>query len=69
MDAQAEKLFREAIESRPTFADAFVNLGAILASESRFAEAEATLNKALQIDPNNKQAQDLQAMIKARRNE
>ena len=45
------QLFREAIESRPTFTDAFVNLGATLASESRFAEADATLDKALQIDP------------------
>jgi cytochrome c-type biogenesis protein CcmH/NrfG len=43
-----------------------VNLGAILASESRFAEAEAAVNKALQIDPDNREAQDLRATIKLR---
>jgi Tfp pilus assembly protein PilF len=68
VDAQAEKLFRAAIASSPTFTNAFVNLGATLASESRFAEADATLEKALQIDPGNKEAQDLRAMIKANGN-
>jgi Tfp pilus assembly protein PilF len=42
-----------------------VNLGATLASESHFAEADAVLQHALQIDPGNKEAQQLRAMIKA----
>jgi Flp pilus assembly protein TadD len=62
-DAAAERLFREAIENDPTYAPALVNLGATLASESHFAEADVWLEKALRIEPGNKEAQNLRALI------
>ena len=65
-DAEAERLFRQAIEHNPRFPKALVNLTATLASESRFDEAESTLKQALEIEPENKDALELQAMIKAR---
>jgi cytochrome c-type biogenesis protein CcmH/NrfG len=42
-----------------------VNLAATLASESHFDEAESTLKQALEIEPENIDALELQAMIKA----
>ena len=43
-----------------------MNLGAILASESHFAEADGVLQNALRIDPRNQEAHDLRAMIMTR---
>jgi Flp pilus assembly protein TadD len=64
-DADAEKMFRDAIKSNPRFPRALVNLAATLASESRFAEAKAVLQQALQMDPGNKEALQIQAMLKS----
>jgi Flp pilus assembly protein TadD len=64
-DAEAERLFREALKSDAKFTKALVNLGATLASESRFVEADTVVKQALQIEPENREAKDLLAMIEA----
>jgi Tfp pilus assembly protein PilF len=46
-DAEAERLYREALKSNPVFTKALVHLSATLASESRFTEADAVLQQAL----------------------
>jgi len=43
-----------------------LSLGGILADESRFAEADAVLQDALQTSPSSKEAQRLRAQIKAK---
>ncbi|MGA2729072.1 MAG: tetratricopeptide repeat protein [Terracidiphilus sp.] len=63
-DAAAEQMFREAIKNDPAFPRAMVNLAATLASESKFSEADAVVQQALQLDPANKEALQLQAMLK-----
>jgi Flp pilus assembly protein TadD len=63
---QAKQLFRQAIESDPKFIKGYLSLGGTLADESRFVEADAVLQTALQIDPSSKQAQALRAQIKSR---
>lgn len=62
-DKGAEQMFRAAIENDPSCLRAIVNLAAILGSESRLAEASATVERALRIDPKNKEALDLQTML------
>lgn len=61
----AELHFRQAVESAPTFADAWINLAATLASEGRLPEAREAAASALRRDPKNAQAlqlaQDLNA--------
>jgi tetratricopeptide (TPR) repeat protein len=64
-DTDAEQMFRAAIQDNPRFPRASVNLAATLASESRFSEARAVLRQALRIEPRNKDAQQLDAMLKA----
>jgi cytochrome c-type biogenesis protein CcmH/NrfG len=61
----AELLFRQATKYDPGFATAFVNLGVTLASESKFREADLALQKALQIDPDNKDARRAHILVKA----
>jgi cytochrome c-type biogenesis protein CcmH/NrfG len=51
------------IESNPDYAQAFVNLGVTLASESRWADAKTALQNAIRIDPANKEAQEILAKI------
>jgi Flp pilus assembly protein TadD len=58
--ASAEKHFREAIRAAPTFVDAWINLAAALGTESKLAEAGKAVETALQLDPNNSEAQQLQ---------
>jgi cytochrome c-type biogenesis protein CcmH/NrfG len=58
-------MFRKAIKDKPEFPRAIVNLAATLASESRFAEARDVLQQALRIAPENKDAQQLEVMLKA----
>jgi Flp pilus assembly protein TadD len=58
--ATAETHFRKAVEAAPTFADAWVSLAATLATESRHQEAEEAVKRALEIDPHNANAIDLQ---------
>jgi len=61
----AEGHFRHAVESAPTFAEAWINLAATLASEGRMPEAREAAASALRADPKNAQAlqlaQDLNA--------
>ena len=63
-DVAAEQMFREAIKNDSAFPRALVNLAATLASESRFSEADIVLQQALHINPENKDALQLQAMLK-----
>jgi Tfp pilus assembly protein PilF len=67
-DAEAEQLFRDAIRDNSVFARAMVNLAATLASEGRFPEAAAVAQRALQVEPGNKDAQNLRAMIATQQN-
>lgn len=64
-DAGAEQMFRAAIKNNPEFPRAMVNLAATLASESHFSEAREVLEQALRIAPENKDAQQLEVMLKA----
>ena len=65
--ATAEAHFRQAVEAAPAFADAWVSLAATLASESRHQEAEQAVKRALEIDPQNANAIDLEKdLLKAR---
>ena len=57
-------MFREAVKSDPAFPRALVNLAATLASESRFSEADKVVQQVLHMDPENKDALQLQAMLK-----
>ncbi len=58
--ATAETHFRHAVEAAPTFADAWVSLAATLASESRPEEAVQAVKRALEIEPQNANALELQ---------
>ena len=64
--SQAEELFRQSIASDSRFIKGYLSLGRILADESRVAEADTVLQHALQINPNNGEAQRLRAEIKTR---
>lgn len=56
----AEQEFRLAVQGAPRFADAWVSLAATLATESRRAEAMDAVKHALEIDPQNANAIELQ---------
>jgi Flp pilus assembly protein TadD len=58
--ATAEAHFREAVEAAPAFTGAWISLAATLATESRHQEAEQAVKRALEIDPQNANAIDLQ---------
>jgi Flp pilus assembly protein TadD len=63
---QAESCFRAAIRISPSFTAAWINLAATLASETRWQEARQAVNHALEIDPENAQARQLdQALSEA----
>jgi len=55
----AEKHFRQAVESAPRFTQAWVALAATLAMESRFPEAKDAVGMALKLEPENAEALDL----------
>ena len=57
--AAAEDHFRQAVTSAPKFTQAWVSLAATLGIESKFTEARQAVETALQIDPNDAQAQQL----------
>jgi tetratricopeptide (TPR) repeat protein len=57
--ATAELHFRQAVEAAPAFTDAWVSLAAALASESRHQEAVEAVKRALEIDPQNANAIEL----------
>ena len=53
----AEEHYRKGIELNPNYADAYNNLGVLLAKdEKRFPEAEAKYNKAIELNPNYSEA-------------
>jgi Flp pilus assembly protein TadD len=57
--ASAEEHFRLAVHASPGFAKAWVNLAATLYLESKVPEAREAVQRALQVEPNNPQAQKL----------
>jgi Tfp pilus assembly protein PilF len=56
----AEAQFREAVRDAPAYADAWVSLAATLATQSRYPEAQQAVQRALEIDPQNANAIELQ---------
>jgi len=58
--AAAEEQFREAVRAAPGYTEAWINLAATLATESRQSEAEQAVQRALEIDPHNADALALQ---------
>ncbi|MCC6329571.1 MAG: tetratricopeptide repeat protein [Acidobacteria bacterium] len=52
-DADAEKAFRRAVETRPDWTLALANLGSILVGKGAYAEAEKLLLKAVSLDDQN----------------
>jgi len=64
-DAKAEPLFRRAIESNFKFIKGYVSLANMLASESKFVEADAVLQKAQAVAPANVNVQSLRAQLKS----
>jgi Flp pilus assembly protein TadD len=57
--ASAEDHFRLAVRASPGFAKAWVNLAATLYLESKLPEAKQAVERALQVEPDNPQAQKL----------
>jgi len=62
---QAEAFFQAAVEASPSYASAWVNLAATLASESKWREARSALDHALEVDPDNALARQLGQEIAA----
>jgi tetratricopeptide (TPR) repeat protein len=60
---RAERFFRAAVVASPSYAVAWVNLAATLASESKWQQAADAVNHALVIDPENNQARQLRQAI------
>jgi tetratricopeptide (TPR) repeat protein len=58
--ATAEAQFREAVRAAPGYTDAWISLAATLATESRQPEAQQAVQRALEIDPQNSNAIQLQ---------
>ena len=58
--ATAEEQFREAVRAAPGYTDGWISLAATLGMESRFGEAQEAVQRALEIDPQNTNAKDLQ---------
>ena len=56
----AEARFREAVRAAPAYTDAWISLAATLATESRYSEAEQAVQRALESDPHNPNALELQ---------
>lgn len=65
--AAAEEHFRHAVRAAPAFADAWVNLAATLAMQSKFVEAETAVASALRLEPNNAQALQLKQELASRK--
>ncbi|MGA9672101.1 MAG: tetratricopeptide repeat protein [Terracidiphilus sp.] len=58
-NAAAEQQFRLALKAAPNYTQALVALAATLGMESRFKDAQDTVNDALKIEPDNKAALEL----------
>jgi Flp pilus assembly protein TadD len=59
----AEEHFRLAVGASPGYAKAWVNLAATLYLDSKLPEAQAAVERALQLDPGNAQAQKLKSAM------
>jgi Tfp pilus assembly protein PilF len=64
-DAKAEPFFRKAIESDFRFIKGYLSLANMLAGESKFAEADAVLQKAQAVAPANSFVQSMRAQLKS----
>jgi tetratricopeptide (TPR) repeat protein len=64
--AQAEKVFRQALEDNPGYTQGYLNLGLLLAQQQKSAEAEAPLDKALQLAPEDLRVLSAAGKVKAR---
>lgn len=67
--AAAEEHFHQAVRAAPAFTDAWINLAAALAMQSKFAEAEAAVTSALKLEPGNTQALQLRQELGASRDQ
>ena len=63
--ADAEHYFNLAIEFAPSYIKAYIDLSELLARQSRFAEADGVLEKALLIEPNNQEVMRDRELLKA----
>lgn len=63
--AAAENYFRVAVRVSPSYVAAWVNLSATLASEARWQDAKQAVDRALEIDPDNSGARELEQAIVA----
>jgi tetratricopeptide (TPR) repeat protein len=61
----AEQHFRQALQSAPEYAQAWIGLAATLAAQSRFAEARLAVANALRLDPKNSDANALRSNLAA----
>ncbi len=61
--ASAEEHFRMAVHASPGFARAWVNLAATLYLQSKLPEAKEAVERALQAEPGNPQAQKLKSVL------
>jgi tetratricopeptide (TPR) repeat protein len=63
--AQAEAYFRAAVLASPSYVAAWINLAATLADEGKWQDARQAVGHALEIDPDNAQAHELQQALAA----
>ena len=56
----AEKDFREAVDASPAYTQAWINLAAALAMQSKISDAQRAIANALKVDPRNPDALELQ---------
>jgi tetratricopeptide (TPR) repeat protein len=66
-DAQAESCFRAAVHASPSYLQAWINLAATLTGEAKWQDAKEALARALEIDPSNLKAHQLDQAITAAR--
>jgi len=55
-NSDSKNFFNEAIETKPNFVDAYINLGVLFAEERNYYEAVTNFEKAIELDPNNYKA-------------
>lgn len=63
MQADAEQLWRTAVDVQPDYARGHYNLGVLLHRQQRYAEAELAYRRALQLDPRNAAALENLGML------
>lgn len=64
-DAQAESHFRAAVHASPSYLQAWINLAATLAGESKLEDAKQALARVFELDPTNSKAHQLDQAITA----